>query len=60
MPHIANAPGLEISAVCRAQSQLSSAACHRDGPLVAGELHAGPRMRTRGKDNGFGDLLSCD
>lgn len=60
MPHIANAPGLEISAVCRAQSQLSSAAFHRDGPLVAGELHFDPCMRTRGKDNGFGDVLRCE
>ena len=57
MPHIANAPGLEISAVCRAQSQWSSAAFHRDGPLVAGELHVGPCMSTRGKANGFGDLM---
>lgn len=60
MPHIANAPGLEISAVCRAQSQLSSAAYHRDGPLVAGELHFGPCTRTRVKANGFGDLLRCE
>ena len=60
MPHIANAPGLKISAVCRVQTQLSSAAYHRDGPLVAGELHFGPCMRTRGKANGFGDLLRCD
>jgi hypothetical protein len=60
MPHIANAPGLEISAVCQAQSQLSSAAFHREGPLVAGELHFGPCMSARGKDNGFGDLLRCE
>jgi hypothetical protein len=50
MPHIANAPDLEISAVRRAQSQLSSAAYHRDGSC----------MRTRGKANGFGDRLRCE
>lgn len=60
MPHIANAPDLEISAVCRAKSQLSSAAYHRDGSLLAGELHFGACMRTRGKANGFGDRLRCE
>jgi hypothetical protein len=60
MPHNAKAPSLEISAVCRAQLQLSSAAFHRDGLLVAGELYFGPCMRIRGKDNGFGDVLRCE
>lgn len=60
MLHIANVPGLEISAVCRAQSQLASPAFHRDGLLVAGGFHFGPCMTIRGKDNGFDDVLRCE
>lgn len=58
MPHIAKAAGLKISAVCRAQSQLSSAAFDRAGPLVA-ELRFGPYMSIRGNHNGLKGVLHC-
>lgn len=58
MPHIAKAAGLKISAVRRAQSQLSSAAFDRAGPLVA-EHRFGLYMSIRGTDNGLYDMLHC-
>ena len=59
MPHIAKAAGLKISAVYRAQSQLSSAAFDRDGPLVAVKLRFGPYMSIRGNHNGLNGVLHC-